>query len=35
MRNRYVSFAAACGVAFVPYTTPALAGDGVKTAGES
>ena len=34
MRNRYLSFAAACGAAFVTSTTPALAGDGVKTAGE-
>jgi membrane-associated phospholipid phosphatase len=34
MRNRYVSFAAVCGAAFVVNATPALAGDGVKTAGE-
>src|SRR5258708_2472855 len=34
MRNRYVSFVAVCGAAFVTSTTPVLAGDGVKTAGE-
>ena len=34
MRNRYVSFVAVCGAAFVTSTSPALAGDGVKTAGE-
>jgi membrane-associated phospholipid phosphatase len=34
MRNRYVSFVAVCSAAFVTSTTPVLAGDGVKTAGE-
>ncbi|HMI95169.1 MAG TPA: phosphatase PAP2 family protein [Micropepsaceae bacterium] len=34
MRHRHLGYVAACGAVFVMSSTPALAGDGVKTAGE-
>jgi hypothetical protein len=34
MRHHHVGFVAACGAAFITGAPPALAGDGVKTAGE-
>ena len=34
MRHHHLGIIAACGAAFVTSATPALAGDGVKTAGE-